>query len=169
MKRWSGGGYGGGGVAPDAHTPTPTNYHCVTGNEEEVKTEAAPAQMSRFVRFTPESVQTKRTTGQVTSNVPPPPLPPPSQQTLPLAPQRAPFGARMGPIIQGKVIHGGTLRWKSLQRVDICSTSQSALCLRRSPHLSAVRPGAGHPRHLGRPMARARPVCFLAGCCARGQ
>lgn len=103
-----------------------------------MKTEAAPAQMSRFVRFTPESVQTKRTTGQVTSNAPPPS--PPSQQTLPLAPQRAPFGARMGPIIQGKVIHGGTLRWKSLQRVDICSTSQSALCLRRSPHLSAVRP-----------------------------
>lgn len=28
------------GVAPDAHTPTPTNYHCVTGNKEEVKTEA---------------------------------------------------------------------------------------------------------------------------------
>lgn len=44
------------GVAPDAHTPTPTNYHCVTGNKEEVKTEAAPKQMSQFVRFTPESV-----------------------------------------------------------------------------------------------------------------
>lgn len=31
---------GGGGVAPDAHTPTPTNYHWVPGNEEEVKAEA---------------------------------------------------------------------------------------------------------------------------------
>lgn len=31
---------GWGGVAPDAHTPTPTNYHWVPGNEEEVKAEA---------------------------------------------------------------------------------------------------------------------------------
>lgn len=42
MKRRSGVGwwrFGGGVVAPDAHTPTPTNYHCVIENKEEVKTE----------------------------------------------------------------------------------------------------------------------------------
>lgn len=27
-------------IAPDAHTPTITNYHCVMANKEEVKTEA---------------------------------------------------------------------------------------------------------------------------------
>lgn len=27
-----------GGVAPDAHTPTLTNYHCAAENEEEVQT-----------------------------------------------------------------------------------------------------------------------------------
>lgn len=75
----------------------PTNYHCVTGNKEEAKTEAAPKQMSRFVRFTPERVCRERKTVQVRRDVLPL-----SQQTLPsppLAPQPAPFGARMGPII----------------------------------------------------------------------
>lgn len=42
------------GVAPDAHTPTPTNYHCVIENQEEVKTEAPWTQMSQFVRFSPQ-------------------------------------------------------------------------------------------------------------------
>lgn len=38
---WRGGGATAeGGVAPDAHTPTPTNYHWVPGNKEEVKAEA---------------------------------------------------------------------------------------------------------------------------------
>lgn len=37
---WGGLQRGWGGVAPDAHTPTPTNYHWVPGNEEEVKAEA---------------------------------------------------------------------------------------------------------------------------------
>lgn len=32
---------GGGVIAPDAHTPTITNYHCVMVNKEEVKTEAS--------------------------------------------------------------------------------------------------------------------------------
>lgn len=32
---------GGGGFAPDAHTPTITNYHCVMVKKEEVKTEAS--------------------------------------------------------------------------------------------------------------------------------
>lgn len=32
--------WGGGVIAPDVHTPTPTNYHCVIENKEEVKTEA---------------------------------------------------------------------------------------------------------------------------------
>lgn len=31
----------GGVIAPDAHTPTITNYHCVMVNKEEVKTEAS--------------------------------------------------------------------------------------------------------------------------------
>lgn len=30
----------GGVIAPDAHTPTITNYHCVMVNKEEVRTEA---------------------------------------------------------------------------------------------------------------------------------
>lgn len=113
MKRWSGGGAGWWlrrrGVAPDAHTPTPTNYHCVTGNKEEVKTEAAPAQMSRLVRFYSRECPNKKDDGTGDEQRPHP-LPLPSQQTQPLAPQQAPFGARMGPIIQGKVIHGRTLR-----------------------------------------------------------
>lgn len=33
--------WGGGVIAPDAHTPTITNYHCVMVNKEEVKTEAS--------------------------------------------------------------------------------------------------------------------------------
>lgn len=35
---------GGGVIAPDAHTPTPTNYHCAIENKEEVKTEATQTQ-----------------------------------------------------------------------------------------------------------------------------
>ncbi len=46
--------WGGGVIAPDAHTPTPTNYHCVIENKEEVKTEAPRIQMSQFVRFSPQ-------------------------------------------------------------------------------------------------------------------
>lgn len=38
-RRGEGGvGGGGRGVAPDAHTPTLTNYHCAAENEEEVQT-----------------------------------------------------------------------------------------------------------------------------------
>lgn len=61
MKRRSGvgGGSGGGVIAPDAHTPTPTNYHCVIENEKEVKTEASQTQMSQFVRFTPQRQKKK--------------------------------------------------------------------------------------------------------------
>lgn len=44
----------GGVIAPDAHTPTPTNYHCVIENKEEVKTEAHRTQISQFVCFSPQ-------------------------------------------------------------------------------------------------------------------
>lgn len=40
----------GGVIAPDAHTPTTTNYHCVL-QKEEVKTEAPQTQMSQFCPF----------------------------------------------------------------------------------------------------------------------
>lgn len=38
----------GGVIAPDAHTPTTTNYHCVIENKEEVKTEALRTQISQL-------------------------------------------------------------------------------------------------------------------------
>ena len=64
-------GVGGGVIAPDAHTPTPTNYHCVIENKEEVKTEAPRTQMSQFVRFCPQ--RQRKTQGgrtvQVTGNI----------------------------------------------------------------------------------------------------
>lgn len=47
------------GVAPDAHTPTLTNYHCVLENEEEVKTGAPRTQMRQFVRFCPQRRNTR--------------------------------------------------------------------------------------------------------------
>lgn len=159
------------GVAPDAHTPTPTNYHCVTGNKEEVKTGTAPAQMSRFVRFTPESVQTKRTTVQVTSNAPPHPHPPTlSQQTLSLAPQQAPFGARMGPIIQGKVIHGRTLRcspssgWISVPRPRVPFVSVEVhTSLLSDPAQATVGGRVDQSQHRTSAAARARsPLCVQA-------
>lgn len=43
-----GSSWGGGVIAPDAHTPTPTNYHCVIENKEEVKTEATQTQRGRL-------------------------------------------------------------------------------------------------------------------------
>lgn len=69
-----GGGGGGGGkgvIAPDAHTPTPTNYHCVIENKVEVKTEAPQTQMSQFVRFSPQRQKKKQggRTVQVTRNI----------------------------------------------------------------------------------------------------
>lgn len=56
MKRRSGSGWRWWwrGVAPDAHTPTPTNYHCVFENKEEVKIEAPWTEMSQFVRLSPQ-------------------------------------------------------------------------------------------------------------------
>lgn len=62
-----GGGGGGGGkgvIAPDAHTPTPTNYHCVIENKVEVKTEAPQTQMSQFVRFSPQRQKKNKEGGQ---------------------------------------------------------------------------------------------------------
>lgn len=54
-------GDGGGGViAPDAHTPTSTNYHCVIKNKEEVETESHRTQMSPFVRFCPQRQRNKQ-------------------------------------------------------------------------------------------------------------
>ena len=41
-------------VAPDALTPTLTNYYCGVNNKEEVKTEAPWMQMSQFVVFSPQ-------------------------------------------------------------------------------------------------------------------
>lgn len=38
-------GGGGGVIAPDAHTPTPTNYNCMIEKKEEVRT-AAPRSVS---------------------------------------------------------------------------------------------------------------------------
>ena len=70
MKRRSGVGWGGGVIAPDAHTPTPTNYHCVIENKEEVKTEAPQTQMSQFVRSSPQR-QKKLCWRQVTSYISP--------------------------------------------------------------------------------------------------
>lgn len=71
MKRRSGVGWcrvcvygGGGGIAPDAHTPTPTNYHCVIENKEEVKTEAPRIQMSQFVGFSPQRQKKNKEGGQ---------------------------------------------------------------------------------------------------------
>ncbi len=46
-------------IAPDAHTPTSTNYHCVIENKEEVKTGAPRTQMSQFVRFPPQRQKKK--------------------------------------------------------------------------------------------------------------
>lgn len=56
MKRRSGSGWRWWwrSVAPDAHTPTPTNYHCVLENKEEVKIEAPWTEMSQFVRLSPK-------------------------------------------------------------------------------------------------------------------
>lgn len=54
----------GGGIAPDAHTPTPTNYHCVIENKEEVKTEAPRIQMSQFVGFSPQRQKKNKEGGQ---------------------------------------------------------------------------------------------------------
>lgn len=62
---------GGGVIAPDAHTPTPTNYYCVVENEDEEETEAPQTQMSRFVRFRPQRQIKNREGGQVTSYVSP--------------------------------------------------------------------------------------------------
>lgn len=55
---------GGGCIAPDAHTPTPTNYHCVTENKEEVKKEAPRIQMSQFVSFSPQRRKENKEGGQ---------------------------------------------------------------------------------------------------------
>lgn len=58
----------GGVIAPDAPTPTPTNYHCAVENKEEVETEAPRTQMSQFVRFPPQR-QTQRNEGGRTVQV----------------------------------------------------------------------------------------------------
>lgn len=88
----------GGVIAPDAHTPTPTNYYCVVENEDEEETEAPQTQMSRFVRFRPQRQIKNREGGQVTSYVSP------SGKLRPRllvcwAPQPAPFGSHMDPIM----------------------------------------------------------------------
>lgn len=116
---WSDGGGGrGGGVAPDAHTPTLTNYHCAAENVEEVQT--GRAQMRQFVSFCPQRQKAQS-----------PPTPPSTTTTTPTQgrgtvqvitwsspplnsalPRQALFGAsgerhlalRAGPITRGKTI-----------------------------------------------------------------
>lgn len=70
----------------------------------------------------------------------------------PLAPQPAPFGARMGPIISGKVIHGGTLRpgpcsgWISVPRPTVPFVSVGVhTSLLSDPVQPGQRPHPGRP------------------------
>lgn len=95
----AGGGHGR-GVSHQMHTRPPRPITIVF--QEEVKAEAAPQQMSQFVRLTPEAPHRR---GDGTGDEPRPPPPPPhALPSLPLAP----FGARTGPITPGKVIQGRT-------------------------------------------------------------
>lgn len=95
------GGGSGGGVSHQMHIrPPPPITIVLQAIRRRVRSGGAPEQMSQFVRFTPEN---RKEDGTGDRQRPP-------SLSLPLAPQRAPFGARMGPIICGKVIRGGWLR-----------------------------------------------------------
>lgn len=71
MKRRSGVGRWqfGGVIAPDAHTPTPTNYHCIIENKEEVKIEVTQTQRDRLSISLHKDRKKVRRTVQVTGNI----------------------------------------------------------------------------------------------------
>lgn len=148
MKRRSGDGWWlrWWGVTPDAHTPTLTNYHCVIGNKEKLKTEAPWTQMRQFALITPENV-TKSRIVQVTSNVL----------------HRSILSDKLCPSF---LWHHGKCHWPQLCKVrwytpNHCTLTPAASgylfliqdCPLWKPHLSNLKPTAGQCQHPIQPFA----------------